>query len=218
MAAIKCSKVRQRAASFCEDHLVHLRPLKVGSRNREERFVFPEVGDLKGTSFELCADEVSFVNGLIGGQANQGMRRHNLWLYRTDQQRNAGDFVLIDVSSPPRRIGPLQVPCWDVFILDLKMNGRFQLGGSGAGFQLNDWERAAESAITTTARTRGVLPEPHQGLGLWHRLVEPRCVWRIVGDRRDVLSFFRNLRLMRRLRRRVGDDPRTLEGLFEALC
>lgn len=45
--------------------------------------------------FAFKCDELSFARTLLE-------RRSNLWLYRTSQRAFAGDFVVVDVSSPRR--------------------------------------------------------------------------------------------------------------------
>ena len=217
MTVPRVQSATRRRGVFSEDHLHHMRPLKISRGNRDERFIFPHLGELKGTSFELCADEVSFATRLLGGTGNHGLRRQNLWVYRTDQKKYAGDFVIVDVSRPPKKMGVLSVPAWDVFVLDLKMNTELQFGGRGGGFQLKDWEKAATAGFYASARASGILPEEGAGLGFWSRVARPACVWRLVGDRQQAVAFFENLRLMRRRRRRHGCDPHALEGYFSAL-
>jgi hypothetical protein len=46
--------------------------------------------------FAFKCDELEFARSLLA-------RRTNLWLYRTSQRAFAGDFIVVDVSSPPRR-------------------------------------------------------------------------------------------------------------------
>ena|SRR5688572_5775492 len=45
------------------------------------------------TLFALKCDELEFARALLA-------RRSNLWLYRTSQRAFAGDFVIVDLSSP----------------------------------------------------------------------------------------------------------------------
>ncbi len=205
------------AASFDEDHLIHLRPVKVSTRTRQERFIFPELGDLVSTSFELCPDELNFANTLLGGDHNHGMRRHNLWVYRVDQKKFAGDFVIVDVSGQPQKVGQWLVPRWEVFVLDLKMNGALQLGGGGAGIQFQNWRQAAHTALLKAARSKGLMPNNQRDFVQWERHVRPKHVWRMVGDRREILDFFKNVRLVRRQRRRTNAGPGALTDYFRSL-
>lgn len=46
--------------------------------------------------FAFKCDELAFARALLA-------RRSNLWLYRTSQRAFAGDFLVVDVSSPPAR-------------------------------------------------------------------------------------------------------------------
>jgi hypothetical protein len=46
--------------------------------------------------FAFRCDELEFARALLA-------RRTNLWLYRTSQRAFAGDFIVVDVSSPPAR-------------------------------------------------------------------------------------------------------------------
>ena len=47
-------------------------------------------------------DELEFARALLE-------RRTNLWLYRTSQRAFAGDFLVVDVSSPPAQAGRRRV-------------------------------------------------------------------------------------------------------------
>jgi hypothetical protein len=46
--------------------------------------------------FAFKCDELAFARTLLA-------RRTNLWLYRTSQRAFAGDFLVVDVSTPPAR-------------------------------------------------------------------------------------------------------------------
>ena len=208
----------RRQRLFREAHLRLLRPVKVSRDRREERFVFAHLAELKSTPFELCLDEVRFATRLVGGAANHGLRMHNLWLYRTDQRRGAGDFIIVDVSRPPRRISGVLVPEWEVFVVDLKMHSSLRVGGRGGGFQLHQWERAARAAVRKTAGLCRLVPRSGPALSFWERRTSPACVWRLVGDKEAVLSFFVNLRQMRLHRRRQSSEPLSLERRFEAIA
>lgn len=62
--------------------------------------------------FAFKCDELSFARALAE-------RRTNLWLYRTSQRAFAGDFVVVDVSSPRRALRR-------VFALELKRGERLR--------------------------------------------------------------------------------------------
>jgi len=74
-------------------------------------------------AFELTNDERRFVYALL--------RHPRFWLYRSNQRRFCGDFVVVDMSAakPCRR---------SVWVIDLKRDGRLHLGGGGAGVQLTN--------------------------------------------------------------------------------
>ncbi|MFO0738305.1 MAG: hypothetical protein U0270_20600 [Labilithrix sp.] len=52
--------------------------------------------------FAFKCDELEFARALLE-------RRTNLWLYRTSQRAFAGDFLVVDVSSPPAQAGRRRV-------------------------------------------------------------------------------------------------------------
>lgn len=189
MTSHQTRRARAEAKAFDERHLVALRPLKISKRGRQERFIFPELHDLVGTSFELCPDELRFLYRLLGGAGDQGLRRHNLWVYRADQKKLAGDFVIIDVSRPPRQVGALKIPRWEVFVLDLKMNGELRLDGGGAGNQLMNWAKAAAVAQHMTARRLRLLPDEPGERKRWHNITQPSRIWRMSGDRQCAIDF-----------------------------
>lgn len=58
-----------------------------------------------------------------------------LWLWRTDPAAFAGDFVLVDMSSP----NPARRRTW---VVDLKCSAPLKLGGGGAGNSLVHADRA----------------------------------------------------------------------------
>jgi hypothetical protein len=90
--------------------------------------------------YALKSDEKPFVRELLA-------RKRNLWVFRCDQRRFAGDFVVVDMSepSPARR---------QVVVLDLKMGAPLVLGGGGAGVQLTQ----AQLAVDGVAARKGVIP------------------------------------------------------------
>jgi hypothetical protein len=107
--------------------------------------------------FALCGDELAFARQLLG-------RRGNLWIYRCNQQRFCGDFVVVDMSSPRSELRPAAV-------LDLKRGSPLREGGGGASNQLCN----ARHAVRRLAwRTGIVSPER-----------EPRL---LVGDRAALLG------------------------------
>jgi hypothetical protein len=89
--------------------------------------------------YALKSDEKPFVRELLS-------RKRNLWVFRCDQRRFAGDFVVVDMSDPrPARR--------QVVVLDLKMGAPLVLGGGGAGVQLTH----AQLAVEGVAARQGVL-------------------------------------------------------------
>jgi hypothetical protein len=81
--------------------------------------------------YALKSDEKPFVRELL-------RRKRNVWAFRCDQRRFAGDFVVVDMSEPrPERR-------W-VVVLDLKMGAPLVLGGGGAGVQLTHAQLAVEA-------------------------------------------------------------------------
>jgi hypothetical protein len=75
-------------------------------------------------------DEKDFARELLS-------RRPKHWLFRCDQRRACGDFVVVDMSSP-RPAGRL------AFVVDLKQGADLKQGGGGAGAQLLNASRAVE--------------------------------------------------------------------------
>ncbi len=62
---------------------------------------------LMTSRFDFHCDERRFASAMLE-------RFTHLWLFRADQRRRCGDFVVVDMSSPsPKRRG--------VFVLDLKL-------------------------------------------------------------------------------------------------
>ncbi|PTL81043.1 hypothetical protein [Vitiosangium sp. GDMCC 1.1324] len=90
--------------------------------------------------YVLKSDEKPFVRELL-------RRKRNVWAFRCDQRRFAGDFVVVDMSDPrPERR-------W-VVVLDLKLGAPLVLGGGGAGVQLTQAQRAVEAI----AERHGIIP------------------------------------------------------------
>jgi hypothetical protein len=89
--------------------------------------------------YVLKSDEKPFVRELL-------RRKRNVWVFRCDQRRFAGDFVVVDMSEPrPERR-------W-VVVLDLKMGAPLVLGGGGAGVQLTQ----AALAVEAVAARQGII-------------------------------------------------------------
>jgi len=110
--------------------------------------------------YALKSDEKPFVRELLG-------RKRNLWVFRCDQRRFAGDFVVVDMSEPdPARR--------HVLVLDLKMGAPLVLGGGGAGVQLTN----AQLAVEAVAARQGVLSP-----GTPYELA--------TGDKNAILTFLR---------------------------
>jgi len=194
-------------------HLRELRPMKVSRDGRHERFIVPEIRELTGTAFALCPDEVQFVTTMIDDHRRQGLRKHNVVLFRADQRKFCGDFVCVDVSSPPRRRGELCLPAWDVFVIDLKRGAPLQVNGGGAGVQFKNAALAADLAHRALAE-RHVGPDQATRRA-WQRGLEPADVWTLVGDRDIILTFFEHLRLVRRHRRKHGGDRQAAIRIVE---
>jgi hypothetical protein len=113
--------------------------------------------------YALKSDEKPFVRELLS-------RKRNLWVFRCDQRRFAGDFVVVDMSDPrPARR-------W-VVVLDLKMGAPLVLGGGGAGVQLTH----AQLAVDGVAAREGVLAP-----GVPYVLA--------TGDKEVMLTFLRSRR------------------------
>ncbi|NTX01386.1 MULTISPECIES: hypothetical protein [Myxococcus] len=89
--------------------------------------------------YAMKSDEKPFARELLG-------RKPNLWVFRCDQRRFAGDFVVVDMAEPrPARR--------QVVVLDLKMGAPLVLGGGGAGVQLTH----AQDAVEGVAARKGVI-------------------------------------------------------------
>lgn len=196
-------------------HLQRLRPLRIQRKSAPERTLIPQIRESRGTPFALTADEERFVYSLLGEPDGNGLRKHNLWVFRVHQQKFAGDFVLVDLSSPLRPLAGQRMPWWDVFVLDLKMNAPLKLGGGGAGVQLRFAEEAAEQAVLLCAQERNLIPS--EGYGAWRRALAPRQLWRLTGDREELLSFFHKIRPLRRHLRRARGDLRAVEDYHRHL-
>lgn len=196
-------------AALAADDLRELRPLRTPGPGGVERYTLPLIRELRGTPFELCPDEVHFATSMVDTPLNLGLRKHNLAIFRADQRRFCGDFICVDVSSPPQVQGNLLLPAWEVFVLDLKRGAPLQVGGGGAGIQLRNAADAAAVAHRLVA-TRAVGAAEAARLS-WQRSLAPSRVWLLVGDRQEVLGFFRHLRHMRRAAR-CGSDPREVLG------
>jgi len=80
-------------------------------------------------AFEFKNDERPFALALL-------RRKTNVWVYRANQRRFCGDFVVVDMSARPAR---------RVWVIDLKMGRAVKTGGGGAGVQLVNAEAAARS-------------------------------------------------------------------------
>lgn len=84
-------------------------------------------------AFQLTPREARFARTLL-------TRRPQWWIWRTHQQRFAGDFVLVDMSCsvPARRTA---------WVIDLKLDAPFRVGGGGCGVQLRNAPRAVDALI-----------------------------------------------------------------------
>lgn len=81
--------------------------------------------------FLLSSDERRFARELLAACPR-------LWLYRTDQTRQAGDFLAVDMSAPK----PAQRRSWAI---ELKLGAPLRLGGGGASNQLLGVSHAASA-------------------------------------------------------------------------
>ena len=108
--------------------------------------------------FEFRCDEALFAREILE-------RKHNVRVFRCNQQRFCGDFALVDMSSPD----PARRP---VYVLDLKLGGALRKGGGGAGVQF----RNAGAAVRALAARTGVVPDGH-------------AFELLAGDRREVLRY-----------------------------
>ena len=103
--------------------------------------------------FAFKDDELAFARAIA--------ERTQLWLFRANQRAFAGDFVVVDVSSPSVARRP-------ALVVDLKRGGRLREGRQGSQMRRGDRALAALSA-------RGVLA--------------PSCVpVYLFGDAREVLA------------------------------
>ena len=200
---------------FGSEHLEELRPRKLSDAAGQERFQLSAIRELRGSLFELCRDEVKFVLELLDGKTRPALRKHNLWVFRSHQAMFAGDFVVVDISGPRRWVRDLCFPDWDVFVLDLKQRAPLRLGGGGAGFQLVRAEEAARVALRVAAER--LLPQAARAGPSWMRALRPHHVWRLVGDRAELLEFFRLLRHLRRVHRRTRKDEDAVLRAFRRL-
>jgi hypothetical protein len=89
--------------------------------------------------FAFKCDELAFARALLE-------RRTNLWLYRTSQRAFAGDFIVVDVSSPAP-------PARPVTVVELKRGEPVRVGHPSS-VQL----RNAPAALRELAET-GVIAE-----------------------------------------------------------
>lgn len=107
--------------------------------------------------FRFCCDEWSFARELLE-------RSTQLWLFRSNQRRFCGDFVVVDMSAsrPERR---------RAWLVDLKLGAPLRVGGGGAGVSFRNGPRAVGEIARTTGAIRADM--------------EPA---RITGDRRAVLA------------------------------
>lgn len=74
--------------------------------------------------FSFKNDEKSFVRELL-------FRKSNFWIFRSDQQGFCGDFVIVDMASPLKKLR-------SVAVIDLKQGAPLKVGGGGAGVQFKN--------------------------------------------------------------------------------
>ncbi len=91
------------------------------------------------TAYRFQNDERAFARRLL-------RLKPNLWLFRCNQRRFCGDFVVVDMSSPePERRR--------VWVVELKRGAPLRVGGGGAGVQFQN----ASRAVAEVARRTGVV-------------------------------------------------------------
>ena len=93
-------------------------------------------------SFRFKNDELRFARQLV-------RRKSNYWVFRSNQQKFCGDFIVVDMSSPDterRR----------VYVLDLKQGAALKIGGGGAGAQ---FKNAAQAVASVWLHTGAVAKE-----------------------------------------------------------
>ena len=122
-------------------------------------FFGDKVGAEVVQSFELKNDERPFVEELL-------RRKSNLWVFRTNQRRFCGDFIVVDMSH-------VEVCRRPVLALDLKQNARVKTGGGGAGIQFRNVPHALDAIAVHTR----VIPRD-----------SPYAM--VTGDSRLLLEFF----------------------------
>ena len=87
-----------------------------------------------------------------------------LWLWRTDPQARAGDFVVVDMSSPDWARRP-------IWVIDLKCNAPIKFGGGGAGVSLTRASHAvtelADQGVVAEVAPTLVTGDGRHLLGLW---------------------------------------------------
>jgi hypothetical protein len=94
-------------------------------------------------AFEFGSDERDFSCELVA-------RKTNLWLFRTNQRRFCGDFVVVDMSCPLPAARTVRV-------LDLKRGRPLRLGGGGAGCAFRNAGAAVEEVAWRTGAVAGEL-------------------------------------------------------------
>lgn len=85
--------------------------------------------------FDMRSHERAFVKAVLG-------RRSNLWLFRTNQRKSCGDFVVVDMSSPRPALRT-------AYVVELKLGARPRVGGGPVGVQL---ARAGEALAALPCR------------------------------------------------------------------
>ncbi|HHO54234.1 MAG TPA: hypothetical protein ENK18_26030 [Deltaproteobacteria bacterium] len=99
--------------------------------------------DVRGqtATWRLSSREWAFARALL-------LHHTRLWLWRTDPKARAGDFLVLDMSSPKR----YNRRAW---VIDLKCLAPLKLGGGGAGISLIHADRAVAYLVEAG------LAEPH---------------------------------------------------------
>ena len=109
--------------------------------------------------FALKQDERLFARELL-------YHKPHYWIFRGNQRRFCGDFVVVDMSCPVLRKRK-------VYVIDLKQNTPLKWGGGGAGIQFKNAARAVHMISEMT----GAIPRNAR-------------YEKLVGDHRRLLTFF----------------------------
>ena len=130
---------------------------------------------LKTGAFALSSDEVRFILSLVESPNQSGLGKSNLWVYRPHQAMRSGDFVIADLSCADSALGI------ELFVVELKRGVALKTNGRCSGMQLVGAETMAALALAKV----------HAKQGCYTRM---KRLWKLVGDRTELLRFFGELR------------------------